>query len=238
MTADPLSEVLGRTAHAVASRIGEVFDDLWAIEAKIAAAAASMPPAPGRAHFSFLQPLFQELLLRHAPLIEGGGIAYQPGTLADAELWLEWWRAQAPGAAKFIAHDLNPRSIRYYDYANRDWFRIPAAAGHAVAIGPYVDMGGININTVTLTVPARTGHGTHVLGLDVSLSALEAIFLRAVQTPEPTIILVGSNARIIASNSSRMVIGKLADLEKAVLNVPLAPEKYDQLPWHLVVTDR
>jgi hypothetical protein len=238
MTTDSLSEVLERTAQAITSRIGRVFDELQSIEAQLVAAAANAPAVPERAEFSFLRPLFEEFLVRNSPLIEGGGIAYQPGSLGDAEHWLEWWRMQATGRPTFIGHDLNPGSIRYYDYATREWFKIPSAGGHAIAVGPYVDMGGIDVNTVTLAVPARTSHGTHVLGCDVSLSTLETIFLRAVRTIDPTIILVGRNGRIIASNSSRLVIGTRADLDAAKETMPLVPESYDLLPWNLVVTDQ
>jgi hypothetical protein len=238
MTKEPLTETLQRTARAVASSIERVFDELQAVESELLAASAHMPDVPETTNFSFLQPLFEDLLSRNSPLIEGGGIAFEPGALKDAAYWLEWWRMQSTGQPKFIGHDLNPGSIRYYDYATRDWFKVSAAAGHAVAVGPFIDMGGIDVNTVTLTVPAKTKHGTHVLGCDLSLSALEGIFLRAIRTPVPPIILVGRSGRIIASNSPRLVIGTRANVDAAMQAVPLAPEKYDVLPWNLLVMNQ
>lgn len=238
MTTDSLTEILQRTAHAVRASIESVFNELQAVESELLAASAHMPDVPETTNFSFLQPLFENLLIRNSPLIEGGGIAYEPGALKDAEYWLEWWRIQSTGQPKFMGHDLNPRSIRYYDYATRDWFKVPAAAGHAVAVGPYVDMGGIDVNTVTLTVPAETSQGTHVLGCDLSLSALERLFLNAVRTPEPPIILVGRNGRIIASNSPRLVIGTRVNVDAATEAVPVAPGKYDVLPWNLLVMNQ
>lgn len=235
MTTESLTKILQRTADAVAFSIERVFEELQAVEAELLAASTHMPTVPETTNFSFLQPLFEDLLTRNSPLIEGGGIAYQPGALKDADYWLEWWRMQPTGQPKFIGHDLNSGSIRYYDYATRDWFKVPAAAGHAVAVGPYVDMGGIDVNTVTLAVPAQTNHGTHVLGCDLSLSALEGIFLRAVRTTDPSIILVGRNGRIIASNSSRLVIGTRVNVDVATEAVPVAPGKYDVLPWNLLV---
>ncbi|RKO20031.1 hypothetical protein D7Z96_19520 [Pseudarthrobacter phenanthrenivorans] len=235
MTTDSLTETLLRTARAIASSFERVFDELQAVESELLAASAHMPDVPETTNFSFLQPLFEDLLIRNSPLIEGGGIAYEPGALKEAEYWLEWWRMQPGGQPKFIGHDLNPGSIRHYDYATRDWFTVPPAAGHAVAVGPYIDMGGINVNTVTLAVPAPTNHGTHVLGCDLSLSALEGIFLRAIRRPEPPIVLVGRNGRIIASNSPRLVIGTRVDINAATEVVPVAPGKYDVLPWNLLV---
>lgn len=237
MTTDAVTKILQRTANAVASSIERIFEELQAVEAELLAASAHMPTIPETTNFSFLQPLFEDLLIRNSPLIEGGGIAYQPGALKDADYWLEWWRMQPTGQPKFIGHDLNSGSIRYYDYATRDWFKVPTAAGHAVAVGPYVDMGGIDVNTVTLAVPAQTNHGTHVLGCDLSLSALEGIFLRAIRTTDPSIILVGRNGRIIASNSSRLVIGTRVDVDAATEAVPVAPGKCDVLPWNLLVMD-
>lgn len=238
MTTDSLTETLQRTARAVASSIERVFDELKAVGSELLAASAHMPDVPETTNFSFLERLFEDLLIRNSPLIEGGGIAYEPGALKDAEYWLEWWRVQPTGQPKFIGHDLNPASIRYYDYATRDWFKVSAAAGHAVAVGPYIDMGGIDVNTVTLTVPARTSYGTHVLGCDLSLSAVEEIFLRAVRTPEPLIVLVGRNGRIIASNSPRLVIGTRVNIDAATETMPVAPEKYDVLPWNLLVMNQ
>ncbi|MDE8588373.1 hypothetical protein [Arthrobacter sp. NQ4] len=237
MTTDSPAKILQRTAHAVASSIERIFEELQAVEAELLAASAHMPTIPETTNFSFLQTLFEDLLIRNSPLIEGGGIAYQPGALKDADYWLEWWRMQPTGQPKFIGHDLNSGSIRYYDYATRDWFKVPAAAGHAVAVGPYIDMGGIDVNTVTLALPAQTSHGTHVLGCDLSLSALEGIFLRAIRTTDPSIILVGRNGRIIASNSSRLVIGTRVNVDAATEAVPVAPGKYDVLPWNLLVMD-
>lgn len=235
MTADSLNGILQRTALAVATSIDKVFSELQVLESELVAAAAHMPEVPESTQFSFLQPLFEELLVRNSPLIEGGGIAYAPGSLRDVDNWLEWWRMQPSGQPKFIGHDLNPGSIRYYDYATRDWFKVPAAAGHPIAVGPYIDMGGIDVNTVTLAVPAQTSHGTHVLGCDLSLSTLEGIFLRAVRTTEPPLALVGRNGRIIASNSPRLVIGTRAAIGTATESVLVAPEKYDVLPWNLLV---
>lgn len=237
MSTGSLNETLQRTARAVASSIERVFGELQAVESELLAATEHMPTVPDSTNFSFLQPLFEGLLERNSPLIEGGGVAFEPGSLKDAEHWLEWWRMQPSGHPKFIGHDLNPVSIRYYDYATRDWFKVPAAAGHPVAVGPYIDMGGIDVNTVTLTVPAQTSHGTHVLGCDLSLSALETIFLRAIRTPDPSVVLVGRNGRIIASNSPRLVIGTRANIDVALDTVPVDPENYDVLPWNLLVTE-
>lgn len=238
MSTGSLNETLQRTAQAVASSIERVFEELQAVKTELLAETEHMPAVPQSTHFSFLQPLFESLLERNSPLIDGGGVAFEPDSLKDARYWLEWWRMQPSGHPKFIGHDLNPGSIRYYDYATRDWFKVPAAAGRPVAVGPYIDMGGIDVNTVTLTVPVQTSHGTHVLGCDLSLSALEGIFLRAIRTLDPSVVLVGRNGRIIASNSPWQVIGTRANMDAALETLPVDQDNYDVLPWNLLVTEQ
>ena len=130
-------------------------------------------------------------------MIVGAGIAYAPGSLAEAPHWLEWWRAQPAGSSgepRFVTHDLNPDSLNYYDYTSREWFTAPSASGKPVAVGPYVDFGGINVNIITLCVPAPTPHGTHILGGDLTLAKLEGVFLRALQLRNPSVVLLGRTA--------------------------------------------
>ena len=86
MTTDSLTETLLRTARAIASSIERVFDELQAVESELLAASAHMPDVPETTNFSFLQPLFEDLLIRNSPLIEGGGIAYEPGALKEADV--------------------------------------------------------------------------------------------------------------------------------------------------------
>ncbi|MFF2840701.1 cache domain-containing protein [Paenarthrobacter sp. NPDC057981] len=229
---------LARTAEAIASQIGDVFQDLEKIADRVSAVARAGQEPPRRSVFMFLKKELAEFIARHQALIVGAGIAYAPGSLAEAPLWLEWWRApQGLGEPRFVTHDLNQESLNYYDYTRREWFTAPSESGSPVAVGPYVDIGGINVNIITLCVPALTPQGTHVLGCDLTLAKLEGVFLRALQLQEPSVILLGPNNRVIASNDARIASGTLLqdeDLERVDTSVEIPAGSPSKLPWRLI----
>jgi hypothetical protein len=232
-----VTEALERTAGVVASSINGVFADLEKIAEAVSAAAAAAPGVPRRSEFLFLKQELANFIKLHSDLIVGAGIAYAPGSLPEAPHWLEWWRGQRTGEARFVTHDLNPDSLNYYDYTSREWFTTPTFTGHSVAVGPYVDLGGINTNIITLCVPAPTAQGTHILGCDLTLANLEGIFLRALQLREPVVVLLGPNGRVIASNSARLATGTLLlenDISSAEISLDVAPGNSSRLPWKLI----
>jgi hypothetical protein len=188
---ETVEEALERTATALSSSISRVFVDLEKIAETVTAAAAAASGIPRRSEFLYLKQELANFIKQHSDIIVGAGIAYAPGSLREATHWLEWWRTQRTGEPRFVTHDLNPDSLNYYDYTTRDWFTIPSASGQPVAVGPYVDFGGINVNIITLCVPAPTAQGIQILGCDLTLANLEGIFLRALQLREPVVVLLG-----------------------------------------------
>ena len=236
-----VTEALERTAGVVASSINGVFADLEKIAEAVTAAAAAAPGVPRRSEFLFLKQELANFIKLHSDLIVGAGIAYAPGSLAEAPHWLEWWRGQRTGEARFVTHDLHPDSLNYYDYTSREWFTTPSSTGQSVAVGPYVDFGGINTNIITLCVPAPTAQGTHILGCDLTLANLEGIFLRALQLREPVIVLLGPNGRVIASNSARLATGTLLlenDMESVEISLDVSPGNASRQPWKLIALRR
>lgn len=234
---ETVTQTLQRTADALSSSIKTVFADLEIVAASVSAAAEAAPGVPRRSDFLFLRDEFATFIKRHSDLIIGAGIAYAPGGLAEASHWLEWWRAQTKGEAKFVTHDLNPDSLNYYDYTTREWFKLPTTTGKPVAVGPYVDFGGINVNIITLCVPAATAQGIHMLGCDLPLAKLEGVFLRALRVREPVVALVGPNGRVIASNSARIVSGTLLEAEdigRAEETLDVSAGNPGLLPWKLI----
>ncbi|WP_258804171.1 PDC sensor domain-containing protein [Pseudarthrobacter sp. NS4] len=237
---EPVQATLHRTAAVISSTIGSVFEDLEKIAAAVSEAAASASGVPRRSAFHFLKKEFANLISQHSGVIIGAGIAYAPGSLPEARNWLEWWRVQHPDTsreARFVTHDLNPDSLNYYDYASREWFTVPSASGKPVAVGPYVDFGGINVNIITLCVPAATPQGTHVLGGDLTLAKLEGAFLQALQLHDPSVVLLGPNGRVIASNDARIASGTLLrdqDVRRVQDSVDVSPDNPTRLPWKLI----
>jgi hypothetical protein len=234
---ETVEEALERTAAALSSSISRVFVDLEKIAGTVSAAAAAVSGVPRRSEFLFLKQDLANFIKLHSDVIVGAGIAYAPGSLREATHWLEWWRTQRTGEPRFVTHDLNPDSLNYYDYTTRDWFTIPSASGQPVAVGPYVDFGGINVNIITLCVPAPTAQGVQILGCDLTLANLEGIFLRALQLREPVVVLLGPNGRVIASNNARIATGTLfleEDMARADISVDVSPANPARLPWKLV----
>jgi hypothetical protein len=234
---ETVEEALERTATALSSSISRVFVDLEKIAETVTAAAAAASGIPRRSEFLYLKQELANFIKQHSDIIVGAGIAYAPGSLREATHWLEWWRTQRTGEARFVTHDLNPDSLNYYDYTTRDWFTIPSASGQPVAVGPYVDFGGINVNIITLCVPAPTAQGIQILGCDLTLANLEGIFLRALQLREPVVVLLGPNGRVIASNNARIATGTLfleEDMARADISVDVSPANPTRLPWKLI----
>jgi hypothetical protein len=234
---ETVEEALERTATALSSSISRVFVDLEKIAETVTAAAAAASGIPRRSEFLYLKQELANFIKQHSDIIVGAGIAYAPGSLREATHWLEWWRTQRTGEPRFVTHDLNPDSLNYYDYTTRDWFTIPSASGQPVAVGPYVDFGGINVNIITLCVPAPTAQGIQILGCDLTLANLEGIFLRALQLREPVVVLLGPNGRVIASNNARIATGTLfleEDMARADISVDVSPANPTRLPWKLV----
>ena len=234
---ETVEEALERTAAVLSSSISRVFVDLEKIAGTVSAAAAAVSGVPRRSEFLLLKQVLYNFIKLLSDFIVGAGIAYAPGSLREATHWLEWWRTQRTGEPRFVTHDLNPDSLNYYDYTTRDWFTIPSASGQPVAVGPYVDFGGINVNIITLCVPAPTAQGIQILGCDLTLANLEGIFLRALQLREPVVVLLGPNGRVIASNSARIATGTLfleEDMARADISVDVSPANPARLPWKLI----
>ncbi|MBB6405106.1 cache domain-containing protein [Arthrobacter sp. AZCC_0090] len=230
-------EALERTATILSSSINGLFTDLEKIADAVTAVANAAPEAPRRSEFLFLKQELADFIKLNSDLINGAGIAYATGSLPETPHWLEWWRGQPKGGPRFVTHDLNPDSLSYYDYTTREWFTLPASTGQPVAVGPYVDLGGINVNIITLCVPAPTPQGTHVLGCDLTLAKLERVFLRALQLREPAVILLGPNGRVITSNNARIATGTLLleeDAQRVAASLDVSAGHPSRLPWKLI----
>lgn len=154
--------------------------------------------APRREDLRALREPLVSFVRSFAPLCDGAGVAFAPGVLVDADLWLEWWRVEVDGEG-FQPHTFNRNAIGFYDYTEMSWYRTPASTGAAGAVGPYLDSGGIDQRIVTLTAPVvSAGEVRAIVGCDLSLAALERSVVRAVGSRE-SIVVRNATGKVLVS---------------------------------------
>jgi hypothetical protein len=238
---DDVPALLDRVAGVVGTRMDELYGLVEIVHRRVGEiidGLAERHRAPDRAALASVRPLLHELLAADQPLLEGFDMAFGSDTLSDTTRWLECWRRDGDGNSYFVKHILNPDSVGFYDYQCHDWFTAPIAAGHPVTTGPYLDVGGIDVCTITLGIPLRAASGgTAVIGADLSISGLEALLLRTLNTRRHQVVLLAANERVVVSNSARHVTGsrlRLADSERIELSVPVRSRDPQRLPWQVV----
>lgn len=139
------------------------------------------------------------------------GVATAVNYLMDSPYWMEWWGYDSQGDLQYVGHSLNPQRDTFYDYSTRSWFSTPATSGTTAVIGPFVDFGGLNSYsyTVTISVPIITAHGfAGVAGADILAGQFERFLLTGEQHRRP-VTLLNADLRVIASNTSLHLPGDL-----------------------------
>lgn len=169
---------------------------------------------PIRADFEGIQQGIKATLSRVGSPMDRLGIAMSVDFLADQSFWMEWWGKSKHDSLEFVGHSLNPQRDAFYDYSSRPWFTVPANTRTATASGPYVDYGGFNSYSYTVTVAVPISVGNNLLavaGADIIADRFEE-FLRPGQIPT---ILVNSGSRVITSNTGAYLPGDLVDEQKS-----------------------
>ncbi len=183
---EELNALLETTAAAIGKRIDGLFQFVAEVRARVddvAARAAEHRKPLDRTALATIRPLVQNILQRDEPLLEGIGVAVGREALVDTPRWLEWWRRDTADSSHFVRHILNPDAVGFYDYQSREWFVHPIEQQRPLAIGPYVDAGGIEVCTVTLTMPLPLATGdVSVVGGDLSIPAMEHLLLESLGT--------------------------------------------------------
>lgn len=232
---------LDGVARAVERRISGTFGALR----EVSAAAAELfggSAAPAKAEFARLQPLLVGLLEHPGDDTENtdiAGIGFGTVPRGAVPPWMEWWRADGAGApAHFVAHNLNPRNDNFYDYLHGDWFSSAASSRRPSVFGPYVDTGGTNDYTVTLSVPVIVaGEVAGVAGADLTAGSFERLLLRALGSRAFEVVLTNSRTRVIASNTPHWLTGGLARRAAPLAELTLAGDwGAGETPWHLLAT--
>jgi hypothetical protein len=183
-----------------------------------------------RSDLNGLRPVLLRHLRRHQDLIMGTGVVIAPGLLADAPMWLEWWRARPGETPSALKLDLDPTSLGFYDYTQAEWYAAPSRGASRAVVGPFVDYGGTNEYTLAMTVPAMERDSfLGVAGADLWATRLEAVARRLMRSLRRDVVLVNGDDRVLASRSPRQVMG-------ALLRDTAGAARYPRpgLPWSMI----
>lgn len=232
-------EVLRSIATSIQQRISAAQEELSVVGAaahSLLTGAETQGRRPARADLAAIRGRLQDCLRRPEPAMDGIGVAMAVDYLEDSPYWLEWWRRARGEELEFVAHSLNPHRDAFYDYSSRGWFTAPAASGKTTVTGPYVDVGGTNAYTVTLSLPLFAGGGfAGVAGADISAAWFERFLLGPGRQLRP-VVLANAALRVIASSSADYLPGDLLDNSKVSswTQVPVPAGAAGQDPWRLL----
>jgi GntR family transcriptional repressor for pyruvate dehydrogenase complex len=232
-------------ASQISASVGSVFKSISAIRERVATIFHESLSAGRKPHVKDLQPLeslLNELLQQNEPKLLGAGFIAEPGVLIDAERWIEW-RAPGENGIRSVKFDLTEGGSDSYDYPFAAWFSEPRNGAARTIVGPYVDVGGIDAYTVTLSIPVQSaGQFVGVAGADLSLGLVESVVRRMTRAARlSAAVLVTKDARILASNVRGLYpgsllrgAGTLAEGGEAT-NADWVGYKCEGLPWTLLV---
>lgn len=198
------------------------------------------PPRPVRSGSAErIDELLRETVDRNADLVRGAGIAYAPGLLRDAPLWMDWWDTNEADQMAFKSHAFSNASLRYYDYTHMPWFTEPLRADVFAAQGPYLDRGGIERVTITVSLPVKApAFQGSVLGADLRFGSIAEILFGGNDVDDDLEdVLVDEHGRVVVSAVPGLVPGDLIPFPRAADVAHLDVENWPglaSLGWRLV----
>lgn len=205
-TASAAVDEVSRTLETVFSEVARTRDRCE----RLVAAAQAVGRRPTTEDFAALPPLLREQLAAHRGLISGAGFIAEPGLLADAPFWLQWWQTGADGSPRPLRVDLDPTTSAYSDYTHWEWFSLPRDTGQRAVSGPYVDYLCSDEYSLTLSLPVRAGgRFAGVAAADVYLRHFEAAVMPALQRLGAPAYLLNTRGRVVASTDARHLAGSL-----------------------------
>lgn len=154
-----------------------------------------------------LKALASDFLQRH-PYAVGSGATFSSARISEGQGVLEWW-TPGPHEAEKLMFDLDPDGERFYDYEHLPFFSDAERTGEVTLWGPYVDYLGSDEYILTHTAPFQIhGKFAGVAGYDVTVRALEDIFLPALRSIPGDAALLNASHRVIIGNSGAYLVGE------------------------------
>lgn len=220
--------------HRVQGHIQNIQNSLDVGQKQIAQLA---PPRNARGQSSEeIDQVLKNIAANNGELLRGAGIAYAPGMLKDARLWMDWWDSDYGRELSFKSHEFNVRSLQYYDYEKMPWYTEPLRSGGFSLVGPYLDRGGIETSTITASLPIASGpfEGC-VIGGDLHVPAIEHLLLNDSRATANDHVLVNNNNRVVVSTTPTIMHGSLMSSEDLERFTVAAQEKGTALTnWRLL----
>jgi hypothetical protein len=215
MTAESLA---GRLADDASRQLEPLYELLGEIADEVL---RCRPPRAvlAEAHFSGLQRLLAERL-RVERAVWGMGFVAAPFAVDGMERYLAWWQRTNDRVTR-LRLNFDPTSIDVYDYLQMDWYQLAKRGQARVAYGPYVDYSGSDMYTITATIPVvAQGKFLGVAGADLVVGEVERKLLEVLRQTDEDAVVVNTERRVIAANTSRWFVGSRMPAMPAVSTEP------------------
>ncbi|MGD9517407.1 PDC sensor domain-containing protein [Mycolicibacterium sp.] len=214
-----LAEDASRSLEPIYELLGQIADEVL----------RCLPPRAtlSEAHFSTLHRSLAERLQReHA--VWGMGFIAAPFVVDGLERYMAWWQRNNDRVAR-LRLNFDPTSIDVYDYLQMDWYQMAKRGQARVAYGPYVDYSGSDMYTITATIPVvADGIFLGIAGADLVVGEVERKLLEVLGQADEDAVVVNTERRVIAANTSRWFVGSRLPAMPAASPTP-DPEGFRQV---------
>jgi hypothetical protein len=223
-------------ARQVVSVVSRTLEPLFEQLDRISQAAVDLAErAPGQlatAALATLDEVTQHSLLHALPLLHGAGFVADVDLLSDAPRGIRWWVTGPDGTVARGRHLVDLTRPDHYEYVDLGWFTGPKAGEPRCVFGPYVDYGGTNDYSITISVPARLGSGfLGVAAADLALERVEQVVGPALQRVPGTAVIANAEGQVVLSASPEYVAGSFLPALDERARVPCPA-----IPWSVCVT--
>lgn len=192
-----LSSSLAGQLGGLIATLQEDLERLAATAAPVLASAADAQSARAQATVPVVT------ALNDAPAVVSGiGVVAEVGVVPDRPYWMSWWARSSAGRLEDLRHVLDPGQEDFYDYAPREFITHPREHREAWASGPYVDWGGVDDYTVTLSTPIVVdGRFLGVAAADLLVADLERLLAPWLAQNDQQQVVLNGSGRVVISNS-------------------------------------
>lgn len=141
--------------------------------------------------------------------LDGVGILTEVGVVPDRPYYMAWWQRDGDGVFALDDHHvLDETRDDFYDYTALEYFVTPRSEDRPWAMGPYIDVGGVDDYLITISVPIRSdGHFLGIAAADLRVSALEKRLAPWLLAVDEECLLLNSESRVIVSNTVSHHVG-------------------------------